>query len=131
MRYEPILLFCALLISAGCGRKYDKSAFFCAPENNDVKVTVESLELELMRPQVSELSYVGYSGLCGDKLYFADGLSAKLYQFDRNGNCLDTVLRYGNGPHEIPVKHIEAYCVSDEGHHFFLSVSCSSNRKYC
>lgn len=120
MRYEPILLFCALLISAGCGRKYDKSAFFCAPENNDVKVTVESLELERMRPQVSELSYVGYSGLCGDKLYFADGLSAKLYQFDRNGNCLDTVLRFGNGPHEIPVKHIEAYCVSDEGHHFFL-----------
>ena len=120
MRYEPVLLISVLLICGGCGRKGDKSVFFCAPEKNGVDVSIESLELERIQPQVLGLSYVGYSALSGDKLYFADGLSAKLYQFDQDANCLDTVLRYGNGPHEIPVKHIEAYCVSDEGYLLFL-----------
>lgn len=118
----PLVLFVVIL--CGCvGRNDSFSGFFCDPENNYIDLSIDSLELECLLPNVSGISYVGFSAISGDGLFWADALFGNLNQFDKEGNYLNTVIHYGNGPHEIPVNRLEAYCVSDQGHHFFLDSS--------
>jgi len=108
------------LMLAGCGEQDDYSVFFREPESNLVDIKYESLDLERLVPEAPGISYVGYSGLSGDKLYFADYLNACLYRFSKDGKFGDVVIRYGNGPHEVPTSRFEAYYVSADGHHYFL-----------
>lgn len=119
-----LLIIFLVFLFCGCTERKDSfSGFFCNPENNYIDLTVDSLELECLCPVISGFSYVGYSGISENNLYFADALFANLYQFDKDGNYLNSVIRYGNGPHEIPVNRLQAYCVSSERHHFFLDSS--------
>lgn len=124
MKKSRFALTCLALILISCINKNDNSSgFFCAPKNNDIDLRVDSLALECIRPEVAGLSYVGFSGIRGDKLFFADALFSCLHQFDKDLDYQGLHIQYGNGPHEIPVSRFEAYCVSDEGHHYFLDSS--------
>ncbi|MBO6247747.1 MAG: hypothetical protein J6N54_02920 [Bacteroidales bacterium] len=120
--------FCSLVLlvffSFSCNRhSSDYSDFFCEPESNKIDVRIDSLNLERISPEVSGISYLGYSGIQGGRLFFADRLFGNLYQFDKNGIIEGVKIRKGNGPHEVPMNRIEAYCVSDNGHHYFLDGS--------
>lgn len=120
--------FCSLallvLFSFGCDKQSsDYSDYFCEPESNQIDIRIDSLSFERISPEVSGVSYLGYSGIQGGSLFFADRLFASLYQFDKNGDLEGVRIRKGNGPHEVPTSRFEAYCVSDEGHHFFLDGS--------
>ena len=117
------LLFIVFLSCSCAERKDNFSGFFCDPENNFIDLDIDTLELECLRPTMSGISYVGFSAISGESLFWADALFANLNHFDKEGNYLNTVIHYGNGPHEIPVSRIQAYCVSSERHHFFLDSS--------
>lgn len=126
MRNRPsvwALMVFSLISSCKGGCVDEYSSFFCVPSDNQVCLTIDSLSLECIQPEVSGISYVGYSDIFGDHLYFADRLFASLYQFDKNGLFEKVVIRNGNGPHEIPISRFEGYCISDDGHHFFLDSS--------
>ena len=120
MKKTAKLYIASALLFAGCVAQDDYSVYFCEPESNLVDIKYDSLVLERFVPEVYGVSYVGYSGLSGDKLYFADHLYANLYRFDADVKFEDVVIRRGNGPHEIPTNGVEAYFVSADGHHYFL-----------
>ena len=120
MNKTAILYIALALLFAGCVAQDDYSVYFCEPESNLVDIKYDGLVLERFVPEVSGISYVGFSAISGDGLFWADALFGNLNQFDKEGNYHNTVIHYGNGPHEIPVNRLEAYCVSDQGHHFFL-----------
>lgn len=123
MNKASCLLLSFILIQGCADKNSEFSGFFCNPENNTIDITVDSLKLECIRPIIPGCSYIGYSGIFENSLFFADALFSTLFQFDRNGEYINAVIRNGNGPHEIPVNRIEAYYVSNEGHHYFLDSS--------
>ena len=98
-----------VLFSFGCDKQSsDYSDYFCEPESNQIDIRIDSLSFERISPEVSGVSYLGYSGIQGGSLFFADRLFASLYQFDKNGDLEGVRIRKGNGPHEVP---IIMYCI--------------------
>ncbi len=124
MKLPLFLIIIVILTVSGCsGQEKEYAQFFCFPENNGEEITVYGLDLECIHPDVTGISYVGYSGIKGDNIYFADCIFSRLYQFNKEGGFEKIAIHKGNGPHEIPTNRIEGYCISDEGHHYFLDSS--------
>ena len=62
--------FCSLallvLFSFGCDKQSsDYSDYFCEPESNQIDIRIDSLSFERISPEVSGVSYLGYSGIQG------------------------------------------------------------------
>ena len=98
MNNSKFALICLAFILISCqDKKDDTSRFFCDPENNYIDIRIDSLALECIRPEVAGLSYVGFSGIRGDKLFFADALFSCLHQFDKDLDYQGLHIQYGNG----------------------------------
>ncbi|MBQ9172521.1 MAG: DUF4221 family protein [Bacteroidales bacterium] len=116
----PLLL--PFILSSCKDKSTDTQDYFCKPKDNSVKISIEKLSIEELDIEPINVSYIGYSGISGEKLYFADKLFGTLYQFDKDGQCDGPKIMFGNGPSELPSPP-ESYFVSPEGHHFFVGGS--------
>lgn len=117
-----VLVILSFFLSSCKENGNEKDTFFCKPTNNKVDISINNLSFEELDVNPDNTSYVGFSGIYGNKLFFADRLFSTLYQFDATGKCEGAKILHGNGPSEIPAR-FEDYTISDDGHHFFIGSS--------
>lgn len=122
-KFIPLAVLAA--VAAACASKgggsYD--SFFGAPVKNKVNIKVDSITFEKIPLPEINTSYSGFSGIFGEKIFFTDALFSYLYEFDKDGHLLGRHLGYGQSSAELPIKSVEGYAVSDNGHHYFMGAT--------
>ncbi len=122
-KFIPLVVLAA--VAAACASKgggsYD--SFFGAPVKNKVNIKVDSITFEKISLPVINTSYSGFSGIFGEKIFFTDALFSNLYEFDKGGHLLGRHLGYGQSSEELPIKSVEGYAVSENGHHYFMGAT--------
>lgn len=120
MKNTCIALFVLLFAVSGCKKKSEYSSFFMEPRKTDIKISVDNIVLDTLHADAPESSYAGFSGLQGDKIFFADRYSCWVYEFNKNLQPVARHMGKGRGPHELPLGNIEGYAVFDNGNHCFV-----------
>lgn len=122
---NKVVSLLVLAVVAACASKgggsYD--SFFGAPVKNKVNIKVDSITFEKIPLPEINTSYSGFSGIFGEKIFFTDALFSYLYEFDKDGHLLGRHLGYGQSSAELPIKSVEGYAVSDNGHHYFMGAT--------
>lgn len=119
---NKVVSLLVLAVVAACASNGEGSydSFFGEPANNEVDMKVDSIIFEKIPLPEINTSYSGYSEIYDDKLFFADALFSYVYEFDRDGHLVGRHLGYGQSSNELPIKSIEGYAVSENGHHYFI-----------
>ena len=89
-----------IVISVSCGSH-------TASETNVGKkdILMSALSIEPIDVKINEGSYMGFSGMYNDSLYFFDGYFNYCYTISIDGNVGTKKCGLGRGPGEIPVKY--------------------------
>lgn len=123
------LLMCAMVLLmfwvSGCGgKKGDYASFFVEPQGETPANTIVSqLVLDTLQIDAPGSSYVGFSGMHGDKIYFADQYLCRVFEYDKDLRLLSQHMRQGRGPQEIPLSQIEGYGLGSNGNHYFVGAT--------
>ena len=121
MKKHFFIALCILLLFS-CQEQLENK-YFIQPENIQPDIKISGLELETIKLDSIQSSYVGYSKIINDSIYFTDKMFCKVYKFDKEGVFYNTFLRKGKGPKEIPIGQIQGFTSTDNNEYLFFGAS--------
>lgn len=85
-------------------------------KNNDgASIEIDSLDItKVAVDPIDNCSFVGFSGVDGDSLFYFDRVSSYLYSISAEGHLGSRELGLGHSGSEIPIKNANYVCYSEE-----------------
>lgn len=117
-----IILIISFSIFIGCNSHKSKE-YFKHPKKTDKNIIYNKINIDIIYLDSISSSYVGFSKIVSDSIYFIDEMFCRIYTFNANGRYISHHLSRGKGPKEIPAGRIEAYVSLSENKHLFIGPS--------
>ncbi len=121
--YQPLLLIAIITLALFSGCSDSRDSFFTEPNNNQKLIKYDSLSFDVKEILLSNTSYVGYTDIRNDSIYFLDKYFCFLYVIDKEQNIVGRHLGQGRGRNEVPLKNAYGYAIDENGNHILMSTT--------
>jgi len=114
-------LICIFIIY-GC-INHDQKKYFQKSKKTEKIIAYSKVDLDTIYLDSISSSFVGFSTIVSDSIFFIDEMFCSIYTFNKYGKYAANHLGQGKGPKEIPTGRIEAYTPLNNNKHLFLGPS--------
>jgi len=108
--FKSILIVTLTIVCCSRDQQMEYEDYFKVKAEGKRNISIAQIKLDTIRLEHINTSYTGQLQISDSALYFIDSRFCWVYVFDANGNLLLRKLGQGNGPGEVPVSYIEAFC---------------------
>lgn len=102
------------------GCNYQSKEYFISPINNKKDIHIENIEMDSIDLPHIESSYLGFTRIVSNSIYFIDQRFGWIFEFDRNGKFQNRFLGVGRGPAELNTSLIDGYEHLKDGRNIFI-----------
>lgn len=117
------LFFIFATIASLCSCKSNIEPQFATPINCPKNISITNLELDSIVVNNISSSYIGFTRIFGDSIYFMDQRFSWLFAMDKNGKGIKRHLGLGGAPTEINTAEILDICQLANGNFFIIGPS--------
>lgn len=105
-------LFIVIAFFSACGKGIKKNT-------SESNISINSLSVEnIVLDSIDNCSYIGFSGVKGDSIYYFDEVLSYLYSVSADGHIGERQLGLGKSASELPIKNSMQACYSEEDETF-------------